>query len=111
MVTINDLLEIELGAPTRPVINPVLSQVGTAELQVLRNNPNRIQFILVNLSANAMFILPQPGVSSSNGIRIPPSGGSGSFWWKEDAAVVSWDWYVVASASSSNLLVIESVTN
>ena len=111
MVTIDTLLETELGTATRPNENPESSQMGTSEARILRNNPNRIQFILVNLSINAMYILPKSGVSATKGIRIPSGGGAVTVWWKEDADMVSYEWFGIASGAGSDYLLIESLTN
>ena len=109
--TADDLIQAEFETQTRANRNPVISSVGTTALEFLRNNPNRIAFVLINLSTNDMWILDDSNPSSSNGIRIAPNGGSARATYKTDYHMIGASWSVVAGGSSSNLLCYEIVTN
>lgn len=109
-LTISQYLERQFGVETYPRRNPLISSVGTTALELLRSNPNRLAWLFVNLSANAMYLLDKPDVSSSNGIRIPPNGGGATFLPEKDLDWLSYQWFVVADGASSNLLVIEHIS-
>ena len=110
-LTINELVDREIGTPVRPVVNPLISSVGTSVLQLLRNDPNRVGWSLINLSPNAMFILHESSVSTTNGLRVSPNGGSAITRWKDDYHWLAWDWFIVADAAASGLLIVTLVTN
>ncbi len=92
-----------------PITNPEISSVGLAAARVLRQNPDRLGFNFVNLSVNDMYLGPFPDVSATKGIKVGPNGGSLATIWIEDFESVGQDWFVIATAAASNLLMIEYV--
>ena len=107
--TIRDLLEARLGTRFTPFTNRVVSSVGTSVIQVLRQDPSRVGFVIVNLSANVIFLTPIGTPSSSLGIRLGPSGGSVTTWWEEDGESIAWEWRGVADAAASAIYTLEYV--
>lgn len=97
------------GVAVIPVTNPEISSVGVAAARVLRQNPDRLGFNFVNLSPNDMYVGPFADVSSSKGIKVGPNGGSLATVWIEDFESVGVEWFVLATAAASNLLMIEYV--
>lgn len=73
---------------TRPVINPVTDTVGLTATQILKNNPDRLAALIVNLSANRGFIGFDRQVSTTRGIPVEASGGLVIFNWQEDGELV-----------------------
>jgi len=108
--TLTDLLRERFGVETYPRINPVTSTVGTSVELVAGANPNRLALVMVNLSVNEIFVLPDRAVSSSRAIRLGPTGGFLSIVWDEDFHVVAWDWYAIATGVASPIMVLEVVS-
>ena len=108
--TVYDLIREEVGVDVFTKRNPVISSIGTTAGQFLRANPNRVGFLIINLSANTLYVLNDITPSSTNGIRLAPNGGTLTSIWKEDYTLVSESWSVVATGAGSNILVIELLT-
>lgn len=102
-----DLIRERLGVAFYEVENPEISSVGTTALTVFRANPNRAALLLVNLSVNNVFAAVRGTPSSTNGIRLGPSGGSLILWWEDDATLPTREWRVVADAAGSTLYSLE----
>jgi len=109
MTVLADLLTQRFGIKTRSVVNPVTAAVAAAGNLILRNNPDRVGFIIINLSANIVYISPLPGVLATAGIRLAAGGDWRSFVWDEDFELCSLDWYATASAFPSAIYILESI--
>src|SRR3972149_3742926 len=72
--------------------------------QTLAPGPDRVSFIIVNLSAVAIYVAPRLGVSATSGIRLAPNGGSLSLSWRDDFHLVGWGGEAVAGAAAGGLL-------
>jgi hypothetical protein len=94
---------------TRAVENPVLTSIGATAAVVLANNPNRLAWVFVNLSVNAIYIALANDVSATKGIYVPPSG-TASMVWDEDFQMVGWAIWAIAPAGASACYSIEVVT-
>lgn len=108
--TLADLISDKLGVRTTFRINPEASSIGTSVARVFGNNPNRVAIVFVNLSANAIYVAPDPSPSSSRGIRVPANGGSMTAEWDEDFDLVGLEWNGVADGAGSNYFAMELVT-
>jgi hypothetical protein len=103
-----DLLLRQFGVKTEPVENPLgVTSIGTTAERILSNNPNRLAWIVINLSANIVYLALKSDVSSSKGIRLNANGGEASMIWSEDFQAVSYEVYAVASGASSAIYVLE----
>ena len=109
MGVLSDLIAAEVGRPTVPVFDPLVTSVGTSVVRVLDPGPDRVSFIIVNLSAVAIYVAPRLGVSATSGIRLAPNGGSLSLSWRDDFHLVGWEWYAVADAAASAILTLAGV--
>lgn len=99
-----DLLKERFKITTRGVQNPNgLLQADNTPRLVLSNNPNRLGFIIINLSLNPMFVALDRGVGAAHGIRLDPSGGSFGCVWDEDFELTAWAWWIRAPAGASDL--------
>ena len=108
--TLADLITDKLGVRTTFRINPEASSIGTSVARVFGNNPNRVAWVFINLSANAIYLAPDPAPSSSRGIRVGQNGGSLAATWEEDFDIVGLEWNGVADGASSNYFALELVT-
>jgi len=110
-MTLKDLLEQQYKVKTRLVINPLgVTSVGITVSQLLPNNPNRLAWMLVNLSANDLYIAFERDVSVNKGIYLSPTGGSVKFLWSEDFELVGYEVYAIATGATSAIYLVEVVT-
>lgn len=109
MGVLTDLLRDRFHVKTRELINPVIAAVGVAAIPVIRNNPDRLGFVFINLSANIVYISPAPGVLATAGIRLDANGGMVSMVWDEDFELVSHEWYGIATGAGSAIFVSEII--
>jgi len=87
------LAEKKFGGPTRLIFDSV--SVGTTVTRVLDNNPNRVFWALVNLSANRGFIWWSEEVSTSLGIPLEAGIGFVSMSADEDGETTGYAVYAV----------------
>ena len=110
-VSLRDLVEKEFEGKVRAVENPKLTSLGTTAQLVLANNPNRVGFLIVNLSANLLYFSLENDVSSTKSLGIFKQGDGLRSVFKEDGDVTGWAIWGVASAASSAIYAVEFVTH
>ncbi len=108
--TLQTLLERRLGVKTRPRLSPAGFQIGASIAQVLRQTPNRVAAVIINLSVNELFVSPDGITSATHGIRLSPSGGALTLLWDEDFDMVGYEWNAIASGAASDVFVLEVLT-
>jgi len=99
--------EKKLGFPTRPIINPVTATVDTKATKVLNNNPDRIFWLVINLSLNKGYVGWDSEVSSTKGIPIGASGGYVSCNVEEDGELVIYEVYAINENAQGTYYVVE----
>jgi len=107
MGKLSEWIEKQYGVKTRSIENPVTDLIGTTAAIVIRQNPDRFAWLLVNLSANTVYVAFTPDVSSSKGIRLAANGGSVTFLAEEDLELVTREAWAVATAANSAIYVLE----
>lgn len=110
MVDLASLLQDRLGVETFDIVNRLVTTIGTTAVRVIPNDPNRVAFVLVNLSTGTMHFGPFSDPSGTKGIQIGSGGGSLVSIWDEDFSLVGREWYGVSSVAASELLTLELVT-
>lgn len=80
--------------------------IGTTAEELLGGDPERVSIVMMNLSANDVYISPRSEVSSTAGIRLPANGGSVTLDVDEDGVLVSRQWYAVATGAASQMFVV-----
>ena len=103
--TLKDLLVDELGVETFE--RETVGQAGLASALILRQNPNRVAFIVVNLSVNTLYMAVRGLASATRGIRLGPSGGSLSVFYRDDLILPAREWQAIATAAASDYYVLE----
>lgn len=106
-MNLQDLIDKQFGVKTFPKENPVISSVDATAKKVLDNNPNRVAWIIINLSANNIYVALSRDVSSSKGILLSPNGGFASMVWDEDFQMTGWEIWAIAPAGASAIYVLE----
>lgn len=99
--------EQRLGYPTRPIVNPVTDTVGTTATLILRNNPDRIFWLAVNLSSNKGYIGWDAQVSSTRGIPIAGNGGFVSCTLEEDGELTIHEVWAVLENAAGIFYIVE----
>jgi hypothetical protein len=110
-IQLSDLLQNLYGVTSFPQINKKVNQVGVSVVEIMSSNPNRVSFLVVNLSANNLFISPENDVSSTKGIYIAPNGGSITVQWDRDFELVSQPFYAIAGGAASDVFILENISN
>jgi len=106
-MSVTEYVEKELGFKTRAIENPVTNRVGTTPTLILRNNPDRFQWLIVNLGTVDLFISFTREVSIARGIVIPAGGGFASMHAREDGEAVTYEIFGIVSTGTINIYVIE----
>lgn len=96
-MTLAELIDKQYGVKTTYRLNPLTNSIGTSATKFLGNNPNRLAWYLVNLSANTIYVSPDIDVSSNKGIAISPNGGMLGFEYKTEFELVGYPEFAVAS--------------
>lgn len=109
-----DLLQERFGVKTRPRRDPLgVSPIGVASVVILANNPNRLGFVIVNLSANVVYLdltnAVNAGAGTEVGLRLDANGGHVSMIWDEDFQMVAWAWWAVATGANTRLAILEVI--
>jgi len=99
--------EQKLGFKTKPRINPVTNTVNTTATKILNNNPDRIFWLVVNLSSNKGYVGWDSEVSSSRGIPIAANGGYVSASIEEDGELVIHEVHAVNENAAGTYYIVE----
>jgi hypothetical protein len=102
-----DLLERQFGVRTDYAINPLVADVDIAVTQIFGANPKRLGFMIMNLSANTVYIAPDQQVAAARGIMLVANGGATGLIWNEDFEMVCLPWWGTATANNSAVISIE----
>ena len=107
-MTLAELIDKKFGVKTTHRINPVTDTVGTSATRILGNNPNRLAWLVVNLSSNTVYLGFDRDVSPNKGIFLSPNGGSCQMLYDEDFHSVGYEVFAKADAESK-IYVVEIV--
>jgi hypothetical protein len=80
--------------------------IGTSVAQVFGNDPERVFVLLVNLSANTIYVSFDTNVSSTNGILLAANGGSLEMDVRSDLIFPIRAIYALAAGAGSMLYVL-----
>jgi len=76
MGALSDFVERRFGVKTRSVTNPITATVAGGITQVLRNNPDRLMYLLVNLdAAEEIYAAWDSEPTNARGVRLDAAGG------------------------------------
>ena len=107
---LSDLVAERLGVNTFSVVNPVVAAVGVASIPIARANPNRIWLMIINLSANVLYVGPFSPVAAAQGIYLGANGGALTIDYINDMELCGMEWNAIATGANSAILVVEQVT-
>jgi hypothetical protein len=98
-----DLIENEYGVRTTEVENPLITASGAAATRVFSNNPRRLGIVLINLSANVVYLGLGADVAAAKGIYLAANGGNVSMNIQDDFTLPTREWWVISPAGASNI--------
>ena len=108
-MTAREVIDKRFGVRTRAEVNPLVAQVGVAAIRVLPNNPDRLAWLIVNLSGNTLQLALDRGVGAARGILVQANGGSVGMVVDEDFDMVTYEIWGVATGAASNIYVLSVV--
>lgn len=103
--TLAQLLAEQYGARADVKMSTVT--VTTTPSRILDNNPNRIGYIIINMSTGSAYINFSSTLSSTNGIILAQLGGQFGLTWRDDFDITGYEMYGIAASGSNVLTVIE----
>lgn len=98
-----DLIADRYGVRTVSLDNPEISTIGLTAARVFKNNPRRLALVVINLSANAMYLALTLDVAATKGIYLAPNGGSVNMTLDDDFELVEREWWIIAAGAASSL--------
>lgn len=105
-MTLADIIMQKLGVMTKAYENPLVAEVGTDVVQILPNNPNRLGYSIINMSANIIYVAWSRNVGPTHGVLLTPNGGSTYVEWAEDFEMCCWSVFAVAAAPASDIYIV-----
>lgn len=93
----------------RTTIRERLVTVGTARIELLSNNPNRLFWRMQNESDTDVRIGNDPNITATSGWLLLNNGGGISMTWEEDGEAVGYQVFGISSAAAKVVRVAEVV--
>lgn len=106
-MNVAELIEKRFGMVTRAQSNVLVNEVDIAVTRILPNNPNRLAWIIINLSGNNVFIALDMGVSAAHGILLTANGGGASMIYEEDFEATCWEVWGMSTANNQDIHALE----
>src|SRR5260370_5549729 len=95
--TIRDLIVQRLGVPVAPFFNRQGPTFGATATVILKQDPTRVAFVLVNPSGSDFLIAPTRfGNPLAFGLRAQAGGGTIVRGWDEVGELIAAEWQVVS---------------
>jgi hypothetical protein len=93
------------GGPT--TLRLTSATVGTTVTRIVDNNPRRVKLTLLNLGAVDVFVSPTADVTTSAGLKLVASTGTGELNASDDGEAVITEIYAIASAAGNTVMISE----
>lgn len=107
--SVHTLIEEKYGVSSRPVVNPITSNVAIVATRILTDNPRRLSVLIMNTGANPVYIGLDNSVSSTRGIYLAAGGGAISLMWRDDFENQCHERWAIAVGGVSTIYVEENV--
>jgi hypothetical protein len=88
---------------------PRIVSVGTTATEVLKSNPKRVMFQVINISSYDMYFSFLPNVSSTNGIPVVAYGGGVISRLEEDMEYTTFPAYMISPSGTGSVYILENV--
>lgn len=106
-MTLQELLTGQFGV-TQTDLRESFITVGTSPVPLLPNDPNRVGFIISNLSANACYIGLRPNTDTTTGLILSAANSLSSSW-RDDFNTVGFSRFGVSPSGNSDFYVAEII--
>jgi len=106
-ISATKILRMMFGVESHINKNPLTGLIATTVTKWLDSNFDRVGFVIINLSANDVFVAPDPTVASDHGIFLSANGGYHSATILEDFAYVNEEFYAIAVGAVADVFIIE----
>jgi hypothetical protein len=104
-----EVLENMYGVRTDMRVNPITDTIATSATQLLRNNPNRLAWTLINLGSEAVYLSFTPDVGTTKGIYVASGGGTMGLLFSEDFELVTYPVYGIGAAGGDKIYLVEVI--
>jgi len=81
----------------------------TTKSKVLSANPNRFEYVVINLGTYDSYFSPMTDVSTTKGMLVGPAGGAFSANVDEDGELPTMELWGIADGGSTTLFVLEVI--
>jgi len=102
-----ELSKERFKGPTHAIPNPVTGNIQTTATEILRNNPDRILWLAVNLSAQDGYIGWDREVGPARGIPVPANGGYVIILLEEDGELVTQAVFAISPGGAATWYIVE----
>jgi hypothetical protein len=107
--TIRDLLNAYYGVVIAPRFQRNADIVGGSIQLLLKQDPSRIAFTIVNVSVTDVGVIPTGQPTAQKSFIVAANGGVLSGDWREDGELISQEWRAFAVAPPASLLILETL--
>jgi len=95
-----DAIESRFGFKVRAEFPPRAEALAAATSEeILKENPDRISWIIFNLGTDVVYLSHDPLPSSTNGYYLDKNGGTVSMTWDEDGELVGYRIYAISAGT------------
>ena len=102
-MNVSDLIQAKYGVLTRARTNPLVEELGLAMTMILPNNPNRLAWVICNISATNCFIAWDRNVAADHGVILVANGGTATMRMEEDFEATCWEVFGVSLGANQDL--------
>lgn len=106
-MTLQQLLQAQFGVSGADLRESTYT-VGQTPVLILPNDPNRVGFIISNLSANTIYVAMANSVTTTSGVAVGGGNGLTSVW-RDDFYTVGYQRYAISATGSNAIYVAEIV--
>jgi len=106
-MTLREVIDKQFGVKTGVKVNPLVTQVETTVTQLLKPNPNRLAWTLINLGANQVYVAFSNDVSSSKGVYVSATGGVFGLLFSEDFDLCAYPVWAIADTAAAACYLVE----
>lgn len=101
-----EVIQKKWGVLTRAQTNPLIEELGTSVQRILGNNPNRLGWVITNISDTNCYIALDRQVGADHGILLTSNGGLASMTMDEDFEAVAWEVFGLSGGANKDIFVI-----
>ena len=108
MGKLQEILERRYGIVIRPEFTPKIFAITTDEQLILKDNPDRLSILLVNMGTEVCYVHTTREVSSALGIYLDKNGGGIEMPYEIYGYLIGQEWWC-EGAGNTNLYVVPLV--